>query len=204
MKTSTLFFTLLPLALAAPQDTNAIEPSDFIAEGFNTQAANYLASAFANPGVSSAFDVYDTAIASAVATQASEDVASVPTNSAGQLDPNAILSAFVPGYTVVPTADRNIISSVIVQALSLENGAAATATGAAAASGSASGSGSGAASVSGAASSLAHSASSVASSAGAAATSATPSKAAAAPKQTMAVGFMGAMLAGVAGLAAAL
>lgn len=194
MKASTILLTLLPIALATPQDTAAVAPSDFIAEGFNTQAANYLASAFANPGVSSAFGAYDSAIGSAIATQTAGDVDTVPTNSAGDLDPNAILSAFVPGFTVAPTPDRYIISSVVLQALSFESVASSTAGPASAS----------AASVSGAASSLAQSASAVASSAGAAASSATPSKAAAAPRQTVAAGLVGAMLAGVAGVAAAL
>lgn len=168
MKTSTILLTLLPMALGAPQATNGAQATDgpglpeagWIGLGFNTAAASYLASAIRDPGISSAFQAYMTAVGGAQPT-----ITDTRVNSAGGLvDPNQVLTAFAGAITSAPSADRGIISSYLYQGIALQNSATA--------------------------------------SSGAAASSGTSH--AAAPRQTVGVAVMGAVVAGVAGLAAAL
>lgn len=176
MKTSTILLTLLPIALAAPQaqDDAPVAATDFLSLGFNPPAASYLAAAYNDPAISSAFVAVDTAVAAALSSASTEPTAALTLDSAGNFNPTDALSGLLADITVAPSADRAVVSSVVYGALALE--ASASAMGNPASSGAAAG----------------------------AAPGSTTTSHAAAPRQTMAVGLMGAMVAGVAGLAVGL
>ena len=205
MKAS-LFLAAIPLALAAPQpqDDGVIGPSAFESLGFNGAVATYLASALAGGPASAAFADVQTAGGLAF-----------PTDASGSVVPGSILAAYQAAATILPSSEQAIYTSILGVAGGLNSGAGAVATSAAssaAAAGSSAASAASsmitsaasAASASGSHAASAASASGSAAASAASASAASKSSSAGASHQTMAVGMMAGMLAGVAGVAVAL